>query len=190
MKFRYYLRGAGVGIIVTTIILMIAFRNYKPTLSADEIIEEAKKLGMVMSDDKDNNYIKDDSSDEDVPDGEVNNSSGEENNSPSGDETSSEDETPSEDEKEATEGNSEQESYEEETGSTTERSMVLLTINGGDTSKIVSEKLLALGVISNAEEFDKWLCVTKGLGDSILCGEFQIPEDASFEEIAKIITTK
>ncbi len=48
MKFKYYLRGVGVGIIFTTLILMIAFSKYKPKMSADEIRHEAGKLGMVM----------------------------------------------------------------------------------------------------------------------------------------------
>ncbi len=48
MKAKYYLRGMGLGIIVTSLIFLIAGLFYKPQLSEDEIIIEAKKLGMVM----------------------------------------------------------------------------------------------------------------------------------------------
>ena len=52
MKLKYYLRGLGIGIIVTTILLMIAFALHKPTMSDADIIARAKQLGMVMPEDE------------------------------------------------------------------------------------------------------------------------------------------
>ena len=40
MKLKYYLRGAGIGIIVSTFIFSIAFAFYKPILSDEEIMME------------------------------------------------------------------------------------------------------------------------------------------------------
>ena len=48
MKLKYYLRGAGVGVLVTTIIFSIAFAFYEPKSSKEEIIQQASALGMVM----------------------------------------------------------------------------------------------------------------------------------------------
>ena len=49
MKLKYYLRGLGIGIICTAIIMGIALSgNKKETLTDAEIIERAKLLGMVM----------------------------------------------------------------------------------------------------------------------------------------------
>ena len=49
MKLKYYLRGLGVGIICTAIIMGIALSgNKKETLTDAEIIERARLLGMVM----------------------------------------------------------------------------------------------------------------------------------------------
>ena len=48
MKLKYYLRGLGIGIIVTTILLMIAFALHKPTMSVAVIIASAKHLGFVI----------------------------------------------------------------------------------------------------------------------------------------------
>lgn len=48
MKLKYYLRGLGIGIIVTTIVLMISFSRNEKTMSDDEVIERATQLGMVM----------------------------------------------------------------------------------------------------------------------------------------------
>ena len=41
MKLKYYLRGLGIGIIVTTLILMISFSMHKTEISDEEIIERA-----------------------------------------------------------------------------------------------------------------------------------------------------
>ncbi len=48
MKLKYYLRGLGIGIIITTIILSITFKTDTPQMSDQEIIAKAKQLGMVM----------------------------------------------------------------------------------------------------------------------------------------------
>ena len=48
MKLKYYLRGLGIGIIVTTVILMISFPGKEEKLTDEEIIARAKQLGMVM----------------------------------------------------------------------------------------------------------------------------------------------
>ena len=60
MRFKYYLRGAGIGVILTTLIFTIAFAVYKPTLSDDEIMKKAEALGMEMSADDSNSTDKKD----------------------------------------------------------------------------------------------------------------------------------
>lgn len=52
MKLKYYLRGIGIGMILTTVVLMIAFAVHKDQpLSDDEIRARAAELGMVMAED-------------------------------------------------------------------------------------------------------------------------------------------
>ena len=48
MKFKYYLRGLGIGILISTIILSISFAMKKNDLSDDEIIARAKELGKIL----------------------------------------------------------------------------------------------------------------------------------------------
>ena len=43
MKFKYYLRGLGIGILISTIILSISFAMKKNDLSDDEIIARTVK---------------------------------------------------------------------------------------------------------------------------------------------------
>lgn len=53
MKLKYYLRGLGIGIIVTTIVLAISFSQRKVEISDEEIIARATMLGMVMEEEAD-----------------------------------------------------------------------------------------------------------------------------------------
>lgn len=70
MRFKYYLRGAGIGVILTTLIFTIAFAVYKPTLSDDEIMKKAEALGMEMpADDSDSADKKDTKTAKDQKDG-------------------------------------------------------------------------------------------------------------------------
>jgi hypothetical protein len=50
MKLKYYLRGMGIGIILTAIVMGFALGGRKATLSDAEIIQRAKALGMVEAD--------------------------------------------------------------------------------------------------------------------------------------------
>lgn len=47
MKLKYYLRGMGIGIILTAIVMGFALGGRKKTISDAEVIERAKALGMV-----------------------------------------------------------------------------------------------------------------------------------------------
>ena len=191
MKFRYYLRGAGVGIIVSTVILMIAFSRYKPKMSADEIIKEAKKLGMVMSEYNDG-YVKDDDTTNDETtddDDKTQDDSGEDQNqNESTDNQDGNDDSTQDPDGENTDQGNNDSTNDNNSGNTTERTYVTLVISSGDTSEIVSQKLLSIGVITDKDEFNRWLCLTKGLGSNIICGTFEIPTDATYDEIAEIIT--
>lgn len=54
MKLKYYLRGLGLGVIFTTVILAISFGIHGKEISDEEIVSRAEKLGMEM---KDNNAL-------------------------------------------------------------------------------------------------------------------------------------
>ena len=48
MKLKYYLRGLGIGILVTTVILSLAGVGRK-NMTDEEVVKRAKELGMVES---------------------------------------------------------------------------------------------------------------------------------------------
>jgi hypothetical protein len=51
LKFKYYLRGLSLGIIITTIILTISVRLQGGIMTDDRVIDRALELGMVIPED-------------------------------------------------------------------------------------------------------------------------------------------
>lgn len=167
MKLKRYLRGLGIGIIVTALIVGISSNSKGGFITDEEIKSRAKDLGMV----------------EQV---EVESLEKEE----SAEVTSDEDsevltdleeaiETPEVDSNDTyTEADVKEEDEIEE--------FVLLTIHSGESSYTVSEELQNLEVIEDASEFDTYLC-TNGYATRIHVGDHEIPMDATYEEIADIL---
>ena len=197
MKLKYYLRGMGIGIVVTTVILMIVFALHKnETLTDDQIRERAAALGMVMPDAASNNEKLSDPVTDD------------------GNDTASDQETAAEgaasDQKDVsaaqTPAAKPQNSGKEASG-TTEKSdqtdktdtsgknnvetieQVEVSIVGGEYSDDVCKKLKRAGIIDDADDFNKYL--SDGGYDSLLQpGTYIIPKDADYDTIIKMITTK
>ena len=159
MKLKYYLRGLGIGIIVTTILLMIAFALHKPTMSDADIIARAKQLGMVMPEDE-----------EPLQDTETTEST----------EVTA---VPETDTEVATEVSSE---ANEENNTAVNAAPYTLVVNRGDVCRIVCENLQANGVVDDAEAFRKFLG-QKGFASSISVGSYSIPYGLDYEEIYQIL---
>ena len=165
MKLKYYLRGLGIGILVTALIMGFTTRDSRPLTDA-EIKAAAAELGMVESD----SLRLADLPQEPTPTPEI---------------------TP---EPEATpevtpEPTEEPENTSEAATETTQESGadISITVSAGSGSRTVCNRLEEAGVITDAAEFDKYLC-DQGYYKRICVGTFEIPADASWEEIAKIIT--
>jgi len=75
----------------------------------------------------------------------------------------------------------------DEFGMPDEAGTVTITIVRGDSSDSVSRMLEEAGLVDSATAYDKYLC-QNGYDKSIRTGKFEIPADATGEEIAKLIT--
>lgn len=62
-----------------------------------------------------------------------------------------------------------------------------ITVERGMTARRVAERLVSIGAITDAEEFVQYLIHQK-LTDYINIGTFNIPQGASYAEIAKLLT--
>lgn len=207
MKLKYYLRGLGIGIICTAIIMGIALSgNKKETLTDAEIIERARLLGMVMEDEagesdgaqssevrnpinntkedkekeSENSKLNDSTKDDKAEDQKNN-----QGDKPDEKENSSSEEDPSEDEKSESEnGVQSQESTQTKAEGTQE--VVKIEIKTGEYSDVISRKLFEAGLIEDAEAFNSYL-TKKGADDSLRVGVFEIPKGATEDEIIQIL---
>ena len=198
MKLKYYLRGAGIGILIATLVMMISVVAHNYNLTDEYIMKQARKLGMVMKDENNSGgglFGNDETEDESTTEGsqstedEVTPPSESESQEP---EPPSESETPPEPPSESetpSEPPSESESQEPEPPVSSEDGYVTIVIERGDYARQVAEKLYAVGAVPDAEEFRKYIGA-HGYGQSIKVGTYDIPIGATYEEICKIITTK
>ena len=203
MKLKYYLRGLGIGILVTTVILSLAGVGRK-NMTDEEVVKRAKELGMVestlLSD------LPDQTKTDEVRPTEPEISLQPETSEP--EESASTPETPVAPEETTT--TPETPAAPEETTTTPETPVapeetpvspedgnpdtpagetVTLVIGRGESSTTVSKNLKKAGIVEDAASFDRFLC-NNGYDKKIITGTYEIPYGASEEEIAKIITRK
>lgn len=182
MKLKYYLRGLGIGILITTVILSLAGIGRK-NMTDEEVVKRAKELGMVestlLSD------LPDQTKAEEVRPTEpetLETETLEPEVSPEPEETASTPETPAAPEETPV-------SPEDGNPDTPAGETVTLVIGRGESSTTVSKNLKKAGIVEDAAAFDRFLC-NNGYDKKIITGTYEIPYGASEEEIAKIITRK
>lgn len=203
MKLKYYLRGLGIGMAVTALILGISFSGRQgqeaQTLTDEQIRERASELGMVDSSELTLAALQNSAQPQTTMEPEVT----EESETMTEPEATAEPETATEPkataEPEMTtkpettaepKMTTEPEATEElELTTAPEQSQTTITIKKGSDSGSVSRMLYEAGLVENAKAFDNYLC-NNGYSRSINPGIYEIAPGTSEEEIAKIITGK
>lgn len=194
MKLKYYLRGMGIGIMITTLILIIAFSIHKnDTVQQEEPKQEA--ASKTVAEAQNSTQIPMDTETETEPATEQNNA--EQTDTQKTTEKQKENETSvvsaSTEEKESEQKTSETKSSEEKISekntpaAATEK--VRFEVGGGEYSDVICKRLLQAGLIDDADAFNKFL-IQKDYDNLILPGVYDIPKGATYEEIAALLTTK
>lgn len=200
MKRRYYMRGIGISMIVTAILMGVATGG-KESLSDEEIKKRALQLGMVeekntvLSDLKNQEsssptivYDEDEQQEsENMPES---TEPGESEEVPESTEPAESEEVPESTEpietEEIPESTAANENTEDADG-TEPAETVTITVVKGDSSISVSRDLEEAGLVESAKDFDRYLC-NNGYDKRISVGTYEIPIGTSEEKIAKIIT--
>ena len=191
MKLKYYLRGLGIGILVTAVIMGVTQGSRKETLSDREIRERAAALGMVEP----GNSLADLEAAEtpaatEIPEAAETPAATEipeAAETPAATETPEAAETPAATEAPAATETPEvtarptQKPAEEEEGSS-----YTFVIQAGDSSYQVAYRLQQAGLVADARDFDNYLC-SKGYDRKLKTGSYEIPETATEEEISEIL---
>lgn len=212
MKLKYYLRGLGIGVIVTALLMGFALSGKKETMSDEQIRERAIEMGMVdaedgvLADDLGQSTAEDEADGADEPPVSENNAEATEITDGAADADAAKAETAD------SAVGAETENASETTGSATaadaagteatdvtkttdsaagteptDGSTIRITIQSGDGSRSVANKLQEAGVIDDAAAFDTFLC-QNGYDKRIAAGDHEIPAGATQEEIAKALT--
>lgn len=215
MKLKYYLRGLGIGMAVTALILGISFSGRQgqeaQTLTDEQIRERASELGMVDSSEltlaalqnsaQPQTTMEPEVTEEPKPTTEPENTiepeTTTEPEATAEPETTTEPKATAEPETTAelemtteSEMTTEPETTEEpELITAPEQSQTTITIKKGSDSGSVSRMFYEAGLVENAKAFDNYLC-NNGYSRSINPGIYEIAPGTSEEEIAKIITGK
>lgn len=200
MKLKYYLRGMGIGVIITTLILMIAFHLHQDDLLTDaQICERAEQLGMVMPEE----LPEHDKLSDQVPEAEPQT----EQKEPAADALTDEkadaadkvsqrkEDQKKEDQKQAEEPAADASDTKKDETKTDKKpkkevvEQVELSIVGGEYSADVCKKLKDAGLIDNVEDFNRYL--SDGGYDSLIQpGTYVIPVGADYDTIIRLITEK
>lgn len=188
MKLKYYLRGIGIGIIVTTIILTISFSGRKEEISDEEVIARATQLGMVMQEDEPVEEETESTEQRETQVGDM--SEPEETEDTQALESSGQEESGIQQPKqESISGQNdaiERDMSQNDTVSENESEMFRLIIQKGDVCRVVCEKLAEGGVITDSEALRKYLFEI-GYASNMSVGQYDIPYGASNQEIAEIL---
>lgn len=204
MKLKYYLRGLGIGMIVTALILGISFSNRQDQTSQimtdDQIRERAAELGMVDSSELTLAALQNSEKQPTEGTPEETTQTQEQNNIEAEPETTVPAKTQATVEPETTQESEATTEPEKTAGPETtaepevteapQRTQTAsITIQRGDDSGSASRRLYEAGLVENAKAFDNYLC-NNGYSRSINPGTYEIAPGTSEEEIAKIITGK
>lgn len=164
MKLKYYLRGLGVGIVVTAVILTIA-NHLGNKMSDEDIIKRAAKLGMVMKEDE--SLFPPTEPETTTPEP-----------------TTPEPTTPVPTEPETTTPVP----AEPQTSGIVIHTATI-TVTSGMYSEAVSQKLEEAGIVKNWREFNEYL-TSNGYAERLQTGTHSFNSEMDFNEIAEILVSR
>lgn len=179
MKLKYYLRGLGVGIVVTAVILTIA-NHLGNKMSDEDIIKRAAKLGMVMKEDE--SLFPPTEPETTTP----------EPTSPSPAEQDTTAVKPAEPETttpEPTEPETTTPVPAEPQTSGIVIHTATITVTSGMYSEAVSQKLEEAGIVKNWREFNEYL-TSNGYSERLQTGTHSFNSEMGYNEIAEILVSR
>lgn len=201
MRLKYYLRGLGLGIIFAVFIMMVGYRNHGSSMSDSEIIEKAKALGMVETEDSsgmkndkktDNKTDKksDKKTDTSEPDTTIADTSAAEDTQTGTDNTDADNIAGTADaDTTAPSDVAATDSAASDAAQPQQNTTFTVTVGSGDTCRMIAERLQAAGIIDDAEKFRVYMG-QKGVDQFIADGSHEIPYGASYDDIINILTQK
>ena len=193
MRLKYYLRGLGLGILVSTLFLMLSIQLHGGIMTDERVIARAKELGMVIPDDgetdtpplESESTQPDDAAQNDAQPDDAAQDNAQPDDTAQNDarpDDAAQDDTTSED---AAQGDAAQNGVAQDDA----QGDIIFTVADGEVCRTAAEKLLACGLIEDVDAFRKYMSAHDYDG-LIREGTYRIPVGADADTIAKIITAQ
>lgn len=208
MKLKYYLRGLGIGIVVTALLMGYSNKNRAAEPKAEVATEEtagdllADRNGEATTEEVieqstvENVTVETDSAETSEEEISQQGTASELESSTQEAETITETESVTETETESVQAEETtdkkeqtQSSTEADAGNALPQTTIEINIVRGDDSGTVARKLQNAGIVESATEYDAYL-MQHGYDKKIRVGKVEIPVDATWQEIAEYISGK
>lgn len=177
MKLKYYLRGLGIGIVVTTLILTICGTFQGQTMTDAQIMRRAEELGMILPDDsRESDGTEVETETEDVAEAGIGSVGTQQNQADSSD---------------ALDNESAQNAADPLTDDQTQENepeMLDFTIEVGESTYSIAQRLVDNGLVEDRNTFIHYM-TNHGYASQVHPGEVHIPYGSTEEEIAQILIT-
>ena len=192
MKFKYYLRGCGLGILVASIVLMVSFHSQNKTIDDTAVMERASELGMIMPETE----IVSTEADSQLPESgtqstdtdfssnkkQKQNTKDSQNNTDGSSQKEEKDTQMASDDKTGSGNNKDTESKKKE-DKKEESEEITVEIKKGEVCRQLAEELEQIGLVEDAETFRKYM-QQLGYDDRIKVGTYTLKRGMTEKEIA------
>ena len=194
MKLRYYLRGLGIGILVTAVILSIVFRN-RETMSDAQVVERAKELGMeekyqtgtlaeMSQEQTDDAAATQNEKADDAAAKPADTTAAADESGKAAEDAATADTTT--DETEKTTDDAAVKTEDEKPADEKPETETPFIVNSGEGSDTIAAHLAKAGIVKDGAAFDAFLC-SKGYDRKLRAGKHTIPANATEEQIAQAL---
>lgn len=192
MKFKYYLRGCGLGILVASIVLMVSFHSQNKTMDDTAVMELASELGMIMPETE----IVSTEADSQLPESgtqstdtdfssnknQKQNTKDSQNKTDGSSQKEEKDTQMASDDKTGSGNNKDTESKKKE-DKKEESEEITVEIKKGEVCRQLAEELEQIGLVEDAETFRKYM-QQLGYDDRIKVGTYTLKRGMTEKEIA------
>lgn len=192
MKFKYYLRGCGLGILVASIVLMVSFHSQNKTMDDTAVMERASELGMIMPETE----IVSTEADSQLPESgtqstdtdfssnknQKQNTKDSQNKTDGSSQKDEKDTQMASDDKTGSGNNKDTKSKKKE-DKKEESEEITVEIKKGEVCRQLAEELEQIGLVEDAETFRKYM-QQLGYDDRIKVGTYTLKRGMTEKEIA------
>lgn len=207
VRFKYYLRGCGLGILVASLVFIVSLHAHGGAMSDEKAMQRASELGMIMPDDTQTQEAETQTTElpvkeTNLPDTQRTTQAvtqkvpqNDTQKQTERDTSSEQNDTPKESEKKAEEKKKHRtlkrkKKRRKSAGDREERNKkekVSITIKGGEVCREIAQDLQEKGLVKDAEDFRKYM-QDHNYARYIRVGTFTLEKGMNYSEIAKVLT--